>query len=101
MPHHLVTIISIHRDIKTTHCLTKFHEHLKVDVLSTLITRIYCSHFHIIDRPPGVGQYNIGTNILPKFHDDLSIIVASKFLIRLILMTDFARQTTEKGDHKS
>ncbi|KAH3707048.1 hypothetical protein DPMN_066442 [Dreissena polymorpha] len=101
-------------DINITHFLTKFHEDLTSNAFSRLITRFNRSHIHIIARSPDVHvlqtltileprlrknkfhEVLTRTNILPTFHDDLPIIVASRFLLRLMLTTDYARQTTDK-----
>ncbi|KAH3884433.1 hypothetical protein DPMN_008411 [Dreissena polymorpha] len=87
-------IFELIQDIIRMNLLTKFHEDRTVNVASRVLTRFYYSHMRKIAPPLGshVFQTNkiiftliqdiIETNLLPKFHEDWTINVASRVLTR-------------------
>ncbi|KAH3862130.1 hypothetical protein DPMN_025093 [Dreissena polymorpha] len=112
------TIFDLVRDINETNVLTKFHDDWAKIMTSRVFTRntapppggpvfqwtetIYELNQHIIKTNIltnfELGQGIIGTNVLTKFHEDLTINVASRVFTRQMLTTD-PRRT--KGDHNS
>ncbi|KAH3853416.1 hypothetical protein DPMN_095939 [Dreissena polymorpha] len=86
-----VIIFELFQDIIGMNLLTKFHEDRTVNVASRVLTRLYYSHIRKIAPPLGSHVFQaiiiifeliqdiIVTNILTKFHEDLTTInVASR-----------------------
>ncbi|KAH3709321.1 hypothetical protein DPMN_068783 [Dreissena polymorpha] len=81
---------NIAQNIIGTNLLTKFHEYRKINVASRKLTRFYYSHIMKNTPPPGshvfqpngiifeVDQDIFGINLLTKFHEDLTVNVASR-----------------------
>ncbi|KAH3869924.1 hypothetical protein DPMN_033101 [Dreissena polymorpha] len=65
------TIFKLVQDMIGTYRLTKFHKDRKINVASRVLTRQHAPG-------PGGHVYIIGTKLLIKCHDDLTICVASR-----------------------
>ncbi|KAH3754029.1 hypothetical protein DPMN_188687 [Dreissena polymorpha] len=123
-----VTIFELIQDIIRTNLLSKFHEDLKINVASRVLTRKNASPpgghtinvtSRVKNAPPlgsHVFQANVSifeliqdiveTNLLTKFHKDWKINEPSRELTRQMLTPHNAQRTTDNGrrtkrDHKS
>ncbi|KAH3698368.1 hypothetical protein DPMN_085888 [Dreissena polymorpha] len=116
-----VTIFELIQDISGTNLLSKFHEDRKINVASRVLTRKNApppgSH---VFQPTGIIvklekctplgshvfranvtifeliQDIIKTNLLTKFHEDLTINVASREFTRQMLTPHNGQRTTDK-----
>ncbi|KAH3875947.1 hypothetical protein DPMN_039226 [Dreissena polymorpha] len=99
-----VTIVKLIQDIIETNLLSKFHEDLKINVASRVLTRknapplgshVFQANVTIFELIQDINK----TNLLTKFHEDWTMNVASRVLTRQMLTPHDGRWT--KGDHKS
>ncbi|KAH3880339.1 hypothetical protein DPMN_004252 [Dreissena polymorpha] len=81
------TIFELHRHIKKTHVLTKFHEHLTKNVTSRGFTCFHSIHIEKTAPPPGGHVFfnrsgPFSNFVLTKFHEDWAKIVTSRVFTR-------------------
>ncbi|KAH3877357.1 hypothetical protein DPMN_001220 [Dreissena polymorpha] len=106
-------IFKLVQDIIGMNLLTKFYEEQTINVASRVLTKFYYSHIysHIRKHAPPLGSHVfqakvtifkhihdiIETNLLTKFHEDLTINVASRELTRQMLTPHNGQRTTDDG----
>ncbi|KAH3814799.1 hypothetical protein DPMN_143312 [Dreissena polymorpha] len=97
--------LTVKRKIIGRNLLTKFHEDQTINVAPRVLTRLYYSHkySHIKKNAPAfpttgtifaLVQDIIGTNLLTKFHDDLTLNVESRGKIPRLLGGHFHEDRT-------
>ncbi|KAH3880360.1 hypothetical protein DPMN_004274 [Dreissena polymorpha] len=104
------TIFELVRDINETNVLTKFHDdwakivtsrvntalppggHLDEDWASNVASTVFIS----FELSRGINR----TNVLTKFHEDRTIIVASGLFTRQMLTTDDGQKAITKAHHE-